>query len=177
MDDATRSVLHLLLDAGRGLSITHVDADAGGDVEDAVGKHGLTENAADFDSSVDVHVVRPLDVHINSLDSLHFVDCLTHHQRLQVLHQTDVIAVLESALVGEQESSHGGHPRVRLSSCGLHCHRPPTTTTGLNVGSTHNVHVSRTVGVQEDLRTVEHMRIDKNGVISVGTQLIKEIRR
>ena len=112
MDDATRSVLHLLLDARRGLSITHVDADAGRDVEDAVGKHGLAKDAADFDSSVDVHVIRPLDVHINSFDSFHFVDCLTHHQRLQVLHQTDVIAILESTLVGEEERTHGGHPRV-----------------------------------------------------------------
>lgn len=171
----TRSFLHLLLDACRRLSIAHVDADAGGNVEATVAINRLTENTADFDSSVDVHVVRPFDVHINTIDSFHLVDRLTHYQRLQVLHQTDVIAILQRALVGEHERAHGGHPGVGLSSCNLHGQPTPTTTVGLNVRGTHNVHVSRAVGVHKHLRTVEHMRVDKNRVISVGTQLVEEI--
>lgn len=175
MDDATRSLLHLLFDACRRLSIAHVDADAGGDIETTVAINGLTENAAYFDSSVDVHVVRPFDVHINTIDSFHLVDRLTHHQRLQVLHQTDVIAILQRALVGEHERTHGGHPGVGLPSCDLHDQPTLTTTVGLNVRGTHNVHVSRAVGVHEHLRTVEHMRVDKNRVISIWTQLVEEV--
>lgn len=165
VDDLPRLQPNLLFEASGRLSVADVDANAGCHVEHSVHVDRLAQNAADLLRAIDVNIIWPFDVHVNAIHPLQLLDCLTHHQGIQILDHSNIFISLQGTVIGEHHAANGRDPGIRSSTPSLR----------LNVSRANNVLVVAAIGFDKGLGAVQRVRVHQNDIITIGPQMLEKV--